>query len=323
MTETAAAVRTVALTGATGFVGARILRMLTARGIAVRALTRRPQPEAPGVEWISGDLETDAALQQLTTGADAIIHCAGLIKARSAKEFDRVNNLGCGRLCRATRMVADKSGDAVRPHFLLISTLAARLPEISAYAASKRAGEQSMAESLGNIPWTVLRPPGVYGPGDTEILRLLRVMRHGIALSPGGFDGRFSLLHVDDLADAVCAALGRPEIYSKVVELDDGHKGGYSMDDVRQIVEPILERKIRLLPVPGPVLGLMGAGNEMLGYLSSRVPMLTRGKARELAHKDWVSDGAAINRMIGWLPQIGLPAGMADTIAWYRDKDLL
>ena len=323
MPETAAAARTVALTGATGFIGARILQELTARGNPVRALTRRPQPVIDGVEWISGDLQDEAALQELVTDADAIIHCAGVVKARTAGEFDRVNNLGCQKLCQAVRSVADSAGGSTGRHFLLISSLAARMPELSAYAASKRAGEQSLADELADIPWTVMRPPGIYGPGDAEILKLLRAMDRGLALSPGSANSRFSLLHADDLAGAVCEALWQPEVFSKVVELDDGKSGGYSMDEVRQIVEPILDRKIRLLTVPGPVLGMLGAGNELLAFLTGGTPMLTRGKARELAHPDWVGTNQALTAAVNWQPEIDLASGLVETIAWYKEKNLL
>lgn len=323
MPETAAAARTVALTGATGFVGARILQKLTARGLEVRALTRRPQPPAPGVQWISGDLDDAAALAALVTGADAVIHCAGLVKARTAAEFDAVNNRGCRQLCLALRSVAGTAEAAARPHFMLISSLAARLPEISAYAASKQAGERAAAETLGDIPWTVMRPPGVYGPGDAEILKLLRLMRRGVALAPGGRDSRFSLIHVDDLAAAAGAALWQAQVFSKVIELDDGKSGGYSMDEVRRCVEAILDRRIRTVTVPAGLLHFIGAVNEVAARLVGGAPMLTRGKARELAHGDWVSAGDKLQAMIDWQPRIDLQSGFGDAIAWYRKENLL
>lgn len=323
MPETAAAVKTVALTGATGFVGVRILQKLLGSGIPVRALTRRPQTPTAGMEWISGDLDNADALQTLVSGADAVVHCAGLVKARSAAEFDRVNRQGSRNLCLAVRAAADTQGKSAISHFVLISSLAARLPEISAYAASKQAGEQSIMEDLGEIPWTVLRPPGIYGPGDAEILKLLRVMRRGVAFVPGNPDNRFSLLHVDDLAEAVSAALWQKQIYSKVIELDDGKSGGYSMGDVRSIAEAIFERQIRSLTIPAGLLALAGTVNELAARLGGGAPMLTRGKARELAHPDWVSAGEKLPSLIDWRPQTDLQTGLADTVAWYRKRNLL
>jgi nucleoside-diphosphate-sugar epimerase len=323
MSETAAAARTVALTGATGFVGARILQELTACGHTVRALTRRPQAPAKGVQWVSGDLAHAEALLALVSGADAVIHCAGLVKARRAEEFDAVNHQGCRQVCLALSSVTSTAADTAPPHFMLISSLAARQPEVSAYAASKAAGERTAMETLGDIPWTILRPPGVYGPGDTEILKLLRVMRRGFALAPGSADSRFSLIHVDDLAAAVAAALWQPAVYSKAIEPDDGKGGGYAMDDVRAIVASILDRRIRTLTVPAGLLHLVGAVNEIAARLIGGAPMLTRGKARELTHADWVSAGNKLQTMIDWQPRIDLQTGLADAIAWYRKENLL
>ena len=323
MPETAAAVKTVALTGATGFIGARILQKLLERGTPVRALTRCPQPQATGIDWISGDLNDAGALKELVKGADAVIHCAGLVKARSAEEFDRVNHQGSRSLCQAVRAVAGSGEKSVHPHFILISSLAARLPEISAYAASKHASEKAVRESLEDRPWTVLRPPGVYGPGDVEILKLLRVMRRGVALAPGSQDSRFSLLHVGDLAEAVCAALWQPRVFSKMIELDDGKSGGYSMDEVRLLAESIFGRRIRTITVPEGLLHFAGAANEIAARLVGGAPMLTRGKARELVHADWVSTGEKLATLINWKPQFDLEAGLGDTVAWCREKKLL
>ncbi len=315
--------KTVALTGATGFVGARILQKLLERGTPVRALTRRPQSPATGMDWIPGDLNDAAALQELVKGADAVIHCAGLVKAHSAEEFDRINRQGSHSICQAVRAVAATGEKTVQPHFILISSLVARLPEISAYAASKHASEQAVRESLEDSPWTVIRPPGVYGPGDVEILKLLRIMRRGVALVPGSQDSRFSLLHVSDLAEAVCAALWQPQIFSKVIELDDGKNGGYSMDEVRLIAESIFDRRIRTITVPEGLLHFVGAANEIAARLVGGAPMLTRGKARELVHADWVSTGEKLPSLIDWKPRFDLGAGLGDAVAWYEEKNLL
>ena len=86
------------------------------------------------------------------------------------------------------------------PRFLLMSSLAARMPQLSDYAASKRRGELAVEAAPENLRWTVLRPPAVYGPGDRELLPLFRWVARGIAPLPAGGGGRFSLLYVDDLA---------------------------------------------------------------------------------------------------------------------------
>ncbi len=125
-----------------------------------------------------------------------------IARARSAAprraEFDRINAEGAGtpRPRRGERTPE-------RPRFLLMSSLAAREPELSHYAASKRRGEDALAAASPTLRWTVLRPPAVYGPGERELRPLFRWIARGVAPLACRRAGRFSLLYVDDLATAV------------------------------------------------------------------------------------------------------------------------
>ena len=86
---------------------------------------------------VAGDLRDPAALAQLTTGVDAIVHVAGLIKATRTRHYFDVNQAGAAALAEAARR------HAPRAHFLHVSTIAAREPQLSDYAASKSAGEKA------------------------------------------------------------------------------------------------------------------------------------------------------------------------------------
>jgi nucleoside-diphosphate-sugar epimerase len=155
-----------ALTGATGFLGAHLVRALSDAGFSVRVLARR-EPSPPG--WgevqphiVAGDLSDPAALAKLVEGAAVVVHAAGAIKAADLTGFMAVNRDGTERLARAC------PSDAA---FILVSSLAARSPELSAYAASKRAGEIVAIDVLGERV-TIVRPPAIYGPGDRETLAI-------------------------------------------------------------------------------------------------------------------------------------------------------
>jgi nucleoside-diphosphate-sugar epimerase len=195
------AVKVVAVTGATGFVGGHILRHLAEAGVHVRALTRRP-PSAEvsaNVTWVTGTLEDEAALTALLDQADAVIHCAGAIKARSRDEFFDVNAGGTRRLAGLA------AAKATPPRFIHLSSLAAREPRLSSYAASKRAAEQAL-RAFPHLPVLVLRPPAVYGPGDMETFRIFKLAEQGWCVAPMT-GGKVSLIHVDDVARAVVGAL--------------------------------------------------------------------------------------------------------------------
>jgi nucleoside-diphosphate-sugar epimerase len=304
--------RTLALTGATGFVGSAIARRLRSSGWAVRALCRSAAPPAlPGVEWVGGSLEDAAALRVLSADADALVHCAGAVRGATAADFDRTNLHGTRRLVQA----ATRSGVS---RFLLISSLAAREPHLSPYARSKRLGEDALQAGAGRMAWTILRPPAVYGPGDRETLPLVRCMRLGFAPVLGGPEARFSLLHVVDLADAVAHLLDAPAWAPGPFEIHDGCPGGYGWADLVQTVGRILGRRVRPLRIPPVVLRCAGRINLRWSAGRGRMPMLTPGKVRELTHPDWVCDDRPLRAATGWCPQVRLEDGMRRTIARLR-----
>jgi nucleoside-diphosphate-sugar epimerase len=135
-----------AVTGGTGFVGRHVVAALAASGWRLRLLVRRnPGLDigAEPVDLVPGSLDDPAALDALVTGADAVIHLAGAIKGADRAAFDRVNRDGTAALAAAWRRRAPEA------RFVLLSSLAAREPGLSAYAASKAAGEHALRAVAG------------------------------------------------------------------------------------------------------------------------------------------------------------------------------
>ena len=301
----------VALTGATGFIGAAVLAQLTGTGWQVRALYRprtgRVPAAAPGVQWLPGDLDDPGALDALVAGADAVVHCAGTVRGARRSDFDRVNAEGTGRVARATARLPQA------PRLLLMSSLAARRPELSHYAASKWAGECAVKSVSDELRWTVLRPPAVFGPGDRELRPLFRCIARGFAPVPAGTPGRFSLIHVDDLASAVLRWLATDTGYGATYELDDGRPGGYDWGTMVTVAGRALRAggSVRRVPVPVPLLFLAAWANLGAARLLGYAPMLTPGKLREITHPDWVCDSHAFALATGWRPTVGLESGLA------------
>ena len=178
--------RTVAVTGATGFIGSHVVGRLGRAGWRVRILTRRVPASAQfadvAVEAVIGTLEDGRAVARLVRGADAVVHAAGRIKARSHAEFFAANATGTRLLVEA----AIAAGH--RPRFVLLSSIAARQPQVSDYAASKLAGEAELTRLDDELPWSILRPPAVYGPGDRETLAFFRALRMGVAMRAAGVE---------------------------------------------------------------------------------------------------------------------------------------
>jgi len=313
---------TVAVTGATGFVGGHLVRALGEAGWAVRILARRLPAETwqadQAVETVIGDLQEEASLRRLVSGCDAVVHAAGLIKARTRAEFFRVNHDGVARL------VALVAGRDAPPRLVLLSSLAAREPSLSDYAASKRAGEDVLAKIGGALGWTVLRPPAIYGPGDRETFPFFQAIARDIAPVLAGSQCRLSLVDVRDVAAAVVAVLAVPERVSGLVcEVGDGKPGGYSWQEMIATAARLLGRQPRALRVPRGALAGVAAANRLLALATGRPRMLTPGKVREIHHPDWVCRNAALGEATGWRPRITLEQGFADAIAWYRSAGWL
>ena len=303
---------TVALTGATGFIGSSVARRLVANGCKLQALARatsdRSRLSGFNIHWVEGALEDVDSLRRLVHGADAVVHCAGAVRGATQAHFDRLNVDGVARLVRAA------VEQHPLPRFLLISSLAAREPDISPYAHSKWQGEALLAAEAGRMPWAILRPPAVYGPGDKEMLPLLRWMARGIAFVVGSGNGRVSMLYVDDLAEAVMKWLQNEHCSKAVFELHDGHPEGYSWQDVIDTVGRLNAKRVRNVKVPLTVLKTVAALNFNTARIFGYAPMLTPGKVRELRHPNWVCDNTAFTRETGWTPRVSLEEGLRRTL---------
>lgn len=309
----------VALTGASGFIGSAVARSLNERGFPVRALVRNPDALSPAddVEIIQGSLEDPDSLRRLVDGANVVIHCAGAIKARNRKEFEAINAGGTERLAQA---VAEAPS---RPRMMLLSSLAAREPSLSPYAASKHAAEAVMARQETELEYCVVRPPAVYGPGDRSTLGLFRQLVRGYAIVPWRVEGRFSLIFIDDLVAAIEKLLAVPKWSGSIIEPDDGRADGYSWNDLAEIASAHLGRPVRCLAVPFQAVWLPVAVNEAVSSVLGRSPMLTKAKLRELFHPDWVCNLSRPRVLNEWQPRTRFKEGFERTLLWYKRKDWL
>lgn len=304
----------VAVTGATGFVGPHLVAALARRGWRLRLLVRRwsPVPSLAGIdaEIVLGDVTSEPALRDLVRGADAVVHAAGLIKARRPQDFLPVNRDSAALL----------SALAPDAHLVLLSSLAAREPQLSAYAASKRAGEAVVASRAG--PWTTVRAPAVYGPGDRETLAYFRAVRSGLAPQPLVSGARLSLIHVGDLAEALARTVERTALQT-ICEIDDGHEPAYGYRDMAEAAGTALGRRPWKIPIPRAVMEGVAGLNGLRHALGGKVEILTHGKVAEIFHTDWSVHDRRLAAAIGFEPRYDLATGFRDTVAWYRARNWL
>ncbi len=299
----------LAITGGTGFVGSRLIEAAVANGHQISALTRRPMPARANVDWVSGSLEQPDVLDRLVAGADAVIHVAGVISGRSAADFDRANVDG-------TQAMIDAAKKAGVKRFVHVSSIAAREPELSLYGASKGKSEELVANS--GLPFAIVRPPAVYGPGDKETLELFKMAKLGFVLLPPA--GRVSLIHADDLVRLLLALASPGTPAGLTIEPDDGRKGGWSHKEFAEALGTAVGRDGVSVSVPSPLLRIGARADRLLRGDKAK---LTADRAAYFCHPDWVVDPERAVPPGLWQPRIATPDGLAATAQWYRAQGWL
>lgn len=300
----------LAITGGTGFVGKTVVSLACAQEMELNALTRRPQEVCPGVTWIDGALDHDESLATLMMQADVVLHIAGVVNAPDRSGFKAGNAAGTLAVVRAARAAGVS-------RFIHISSLSAREPQLSDYGWSKRRAEQIVMAS--GLDWTIIRPPAIYGPGDTEMLDLFRLAKRGVVLLPP--KGHLSIIEVSDLARLLlaCAHDAKTSV-GAIYEPDDGVEGGWSHQSFGRAVGWAVSKRVTTLPTPRALLHVAA---RIDGLVRGRKAKLTTDRVNYFCHPDWVIDPAKRPPASLWQPQVGTRAGLRKTADWYREQGLL
>ena len=200
------------LTGATGFIGSYFAQYLIEKGYQVRCLVRT----SSNLRWIAdldvecvyGSLENNGSLKEALADVDYVLHLAGITKGLQEEDFIRHNVDGTKNLLQAVL----ESGQKFK-RFLYVSSQAAAGPSatlqpldeqsdlhpITPYGRSKLQAEQLVHSLSGHVPYTIVRPPAVYGPRDTDVLQFFKTVKMGLLPKLNGHDQYASIIHVKDL----------------------------------------------------------------------------------------------------------------------------
>lgn len=313
------------VTGGTGFVGAHLVDQLLAAGAGVTCLVRSPAKADRlgwrGVRLIPGDLNDRGALARGCAGADVIFHVAGLIVARDLAHFMSANR-------DATGALLEVAAEHAPSRFVYVSSQAAGGPNkpgrpsdetdpphpVSDYGRSKVAGELLVRAS--GLPWTIVRPPVVYGEWDREVLKVFRMVRFGVGAVFGDGSQMISVIYAKDLARALVAAATTPanRVYYAA------HPEPVTTRGLVLAVGRALHKKPVIVPVPRALArGVLGAIGS-LARLAGRATLLSADKANEFLAPGWTCSSAALTRDTGWRAEVDLETGLQRTAAWYREQ---
>ena len=321
----------IAVTGGTGFVGSHLVETLCAAGIQPRVLVRdRISPRwiaAAPAGWVEGALGEPDALRRLVDGAGTVLHLAGVVRAGNAAGFDRGNRIGTANLVQAVRAVAPSA------RLVFVSSLAAAGPSddpagigpeaepapISHYGRSKLAAEESVRALGEGTGWSIVRPPAIYGPRDTDVFEFFRMVNKGLVVLPAG-ERWLTVAWVGDVVRAIVAA-GAAEASGAVFHI--GGPAPMRLDELIEVLAQAGGMGVRLLRVPAGLVAGAGVVGSILQRCGWRSLALTRDKTRELLARHWT---ARTEDSLGALGVVGIEAfadGCRETWAWYRDQGWL
>ncbi|MBL4870033.1 MAG: NAD(P)H-binding protein [Robiginitomaculum sp.] len=274
----------IALTGATGFVGGRVLQMLLDQNYCVKALVRSKSNsnllQSKNLNWVEGSLEDTSSLAALTLGADMVIHMAGLVTARTKDDYFRINSTAVGDLARIANEQNVK-------RFVYLSSITARKPKLSDYAASKRGGEGRFSRKLGKMKGVCVRAPAVIGAGDKATAPFYAFILKGYLPCPGGKnwrDRKIGIAYVDDLARFLIGPCLQGEHDGKTVSV--ATRASLTWPEFASECAKAVGKPVRPIPLPVSLLYMVASGTSVTKRVLGK-GHLTLGKLQEFLYEDW------------------------------------
>ncbi|GJL93405.1 MAG: 3-beta-hydroxy-Delta(5)-steroid dehydrogenase [Hyphococcus sp.] len=268
------------------------MRELARRGWRVRVAVRRPHHAqflrpmgAVGqIQLKQCNVRNQPSIADAIHGADVVINLVGILFQSGSQKFHSVQ-------ARGSAMIADLAAKAGVKTFIQLSAIGADETSDSLYARTKGEGERAVREAIASA--TIIRPSIIFGQEDSFFNKFATMASYLPALPLiGGGKTKFQPIYVDDVADAICEALTRPEAAGKTYEI-----GGPRVYTFRELMELMLketgQRRI-LAPIPYEIAFLMGLGAEIAGHAPFIEPPLTRDQVKLLKHDNIVDMSGAV-----------------------------
>ncbi len=326
----------VLVTGANGFLGAHLVRRLTARGLQVTCLLR-PTSDVSALEGLTysraeGDITDAGSLARAVVGQQVGFHLAGIRRAAVREEFLRVNAEGTRLLCEAL-VAAAPAGQRAR--LVLCGSLAASGPSRSDrprveedpleprewYGESKAEAERIVLAYADRLPVTVVRPPRIVGPGDRENLVFFKLVTRGLKLQLAGGPRPRTLVDVEDVADFLLVLAEHPAALGQAFFV--AGDATLSLEQLEDLGAEALGLSPRPLTLSPRTLTLLAGACDVVTRVSGRRLPLNRKLARQLLAPAWTCSAAKAERRLGVTPRRGVVDSVRRSALGYREQGWL
>ncbi len=312
------------ITGATGFIGSHLTEALLKRGYAVKCLIRKTSDtkwiESQAVELCYGDCVDFDSLKKAVSNCDYVFHLAGLTKACREEDYFCVNVKGTENIVKA--IVASNRN---LKRFILLSSQAASGPSydgspvteetpprpVSHYGRSKLAAEQIVLNEMEGIPFTIIRPPAVYGPRDRDFYMFFKLIKRGIF--PYWGKAKYSMVYIDDLINGIILSAESEKAIGKSYFLTDGKE--HTNEEIAFCIAKTFNKNLTKVRIPWAIMPFLASLGERFSKGKS---IFNRDKVRELSYNCWLCDCSKAVRELGYEPRVELQEGIKWTADWYR-----
>lgn len=322
------------VTGANGFVGSHLVEGLLSKGYHVICLVRKTSNlrwlSGLNVEYVYADISEKESLKNVLKNVGFVFHVAGLTKAKTEEEYFKANYQGTKNLIEA----CIEDNPQIK-RFVYISSQAAVGPgkddqpldetapcnPVTDYGKSKLEGEKIVLEFSLKLPVTIIRPPAVYGPRDSDILSFFKVANKGFKTLFGKGESYLSLCYIEDLVDGIILAAESPKAIGQIYFIADDQI--YSWGEAFQIIAKVLNKKTITLRIPKSFLYTIAFVSENIARLLGKPTVINVQKVREITQKYWLCDVSKAKRELGFSPKYPLEEGAKKTVKWYKEKGWL